>query len=256
MMAEAETKYKMDQNQEELWKRYREGNRAAYEQLVESYLPIVKVTVGRMAMTVPSYVSREELYSAGCVGLVSAIERYDPDREAKFTTYAITRIRGAILDELRHHDVLGRVTRERVTRIQRAEAELHQRGEELYDEAVAREAGLSMDEYYDAERGLMTARQVSLSEVMDDGEHTLADLLSSQQERHPGHEIEMEEIVDVVYDMLTEKEQLMVVLYYREELTLKEIGEIMQVSESRVCQIHSEMVSRVRKKLKKIGVLL
>ena len=100
---------------EDLWRRYRSGDQTAYDELVEAYLPLVKVTVGRMALTIPSFISREELCSAGAMGLLSAVRRYDPSREAKFTTYAITRIRGAILDELRQRDVLGRVTRERVT---------------------------------------------------------------------------------------------------------------------------------------------
>ncbi len=104
--------------------KYRTGNRDAYEALVDSYLPLVKVTVSRMSITLPSFISREELYSAGCVGLVSAVERYDPGRDARFTTYAITRIRGAVLDELRSHDILGRVVRDRVNRIEKIEAEL------------------------------------------------------------------------------------------------------------------------------------
>ncbi len=239
----------------ELWSRYLEGDRQAYEELVDAYLPLVKVTVGRMAVRIPTYISREDLLSAGSMGLLSAIERYDPEREAKFTSYAITRIRGAILDELRHHDVLGRVTRERVTRIQQAEAELQSSDEEATPEKIAETAGMTEDEYWDAVLGLQASRRISLSEVAEDGEHTLADLIASRFSDKPGEKMELEEVIELVNTWLTEKEKFLVVLYYKEELTLKEIGIIMDVSESRVCQMHTAMTTRIRKKLEKIGIL-
>ncbi len=245
----------MEENQE-LWEKYRTGDRQAFEDLVVSYLPLVKVTVGRLATTIPAFVSREDLYSAGTVGLLAAIERYDPSREAKFTTYAITRIRGAIIDELRSHDLLGRVTRERVTRIQQAETELHNRGEELDPETIAREAGLSLEEYWDAEIGMLATHQVSLSELTNDGEHDLESLLASRSSDQPGRQIELDEIISVISELLTDKEKELVVLYYHEELTLKEIGELLKVSESRVCQMHAAMAKRIRKKLEKMGILL
>lgn len=241
---------------DDLWTQYRAGDREAYEALVEAYLPLVKTTVGRMALTIPSFINKEELYSAGCVGLLSAVERYDPSREAKFTTYAITRIRGSILDELRQHDVLGRVTRDRVTRIHSAESELQNRGEELTPEAVAGEAGLSLDEYWDAEMGEMASRRVSLSEVTEDGQHTLEDLIAARRNQEPGQRLELEEIIEYVEDALTDKEKLLVVLYYSEGLTLKEIGVLMDVSESRICQLHTAMTKRLRAKLEKIGIYL
>ncbi len=240
---------------EDLWRRYRAGDQAAYEALVEAYLPLVKVTVGRMALTIPSYISREELFSAGSMGLLSAIQRYDPRREAKFTTYAITRIRGSILDELRQRDVLGRVTRERVTRIHHAENELQNRGDDVSAEDIAKEAGLTIDEYWDAEMGELASRQISLSELAEDGEHSLEDLLQGRQDPSMGTRVEVNEVIDVVQNLLTDKEKMLVVLYYSEGLTLKEIGEIMQVSESRVCQMHTAMAQRVRKRLEKSGIL-
>ncbi len=239
----------------QLWQQYRKGDRSAYERLVDLHLPLVKITVGRMMMTIPSFITHDELYSAGCMGLLSAIKRYDPKSGAKFTTYAITRIRGAILDELRQRDVLGRVTRERVTRIHNAERELRNKGKELTAENIAGEAGLSLDEYWDAERGSMASHQISLSELADDGEHTLEDLLQTTKIQELGHKMEVEEVITVVQDLLSEKEKMLVVLYYNEGLTLKEIGEIMQVSESRICQMHTAMAKRVRKKLEKMGIL-
>jgi RNA polymerase sigma factor for flagellar operon FliA len=242
---------------ESLWARYRTGDRDAYEELVEAYLPLVKITIGRMAMNLPAFIDYEELYSTGCVGLLNAIERYDPTREAKFTTYAITRIRGAVLDDLRSHDLLGRITRDRVTRIRQAEEALRAAGKELFSENIAEEAGLTLEEYYDAIRGDRASRTVSLSETIADAEdsQTLADILEGRGLLgKDGLGMEDEEILHLVEDMLTEREELLVVLYYHDELTLKEIGSIMGVSESRVSQLHTEMVERVRRNLKTFGV--
>lgn len=239
----------------ELWAKFHNGERDAYEKLVEAYLPMVKVTVGRMSVNVPMFVDRDDLYSAGCMGLLTAIERYDPSREAKFTTYALTRIRGSIIDELRAHDNLGRVTRDRVTRIHNAEKELRNTNQEITDEAVAQRAGLSMQEYWDAEIGEQATRMIRISETTEDENHSFADILANKkQTNQPGYEMEMSEIIDVIYDMLDEKEQLLVVLYYREELTLKEIGTVMKVSESRVCQLHTSMANKIRKRLQKKGI--
>lgn len=240
----------------ELWIKTRAGDRNAYEMLVDSYLPLVKVTVSRMAINLPSFISREELYSAGCVGLVSAVDRYDPSRDARFTTYAITRIRGAVLDELRSHDILGRVVRDRVNRIERVEAELLSRNSVASPEDVAAAAGLSMDEYWDAEMGAQAAKRVSLSESSNSsgGRRSLEDVILSTRDDNPGARIEAEEILEIVMGTLTEKEKQLVVMYYEEELTLKEIGDIMKVTESRVCQIHGAMIQKIRKRLEKMGI--
>ena len=241
----------------ELWAKYRSGSRDAYEALVDSYLPLVKVTVSRMSINLPSFISREELYSAGCVGLVSAVDRYDAGRDAQFTTYAITRIRGAVLDELRSHDILGRVVRDRVNRIEKAEAELLSSGSTASPEDVASVAGLTMDEYWDAEMGAQAAKRVSLSDSAgsDGGRRSLEDVLLSGIDDSPGARLEAEEILGLVTEMLTDKEKQLVVMYYEEELTLKEIGDILKVTESRVCQIHGAMIQKIRKKLEKMGVL-
>ncbi len=240
----------------ELWTKMRAGDRKAYEDLVDSYLPLVKVTVSRMAINLPSFISREELFSAGCVGLVSAVERYDPRRDARFTTYAITRIRGSVLDELRSHDVLGRVVRDRVSRIERVEAELLSRNSSVSPEEIAEAAGLTMDEYWDAEMGAQAAKRISLSESSNSNgsRRSLEELLLPARDDHPGARMEAEEILEIVMGMLTEKEKQLVVMYYEEELTLKEIGELLNVTESRVCQIHGAMIQKIRKRLEKMGI--
>ena len=249
-----------EQDYIELWKKYRAGDRSAYEQLVEAYLPMVKITVGRIAVTIPTYIDREELYSAGCMGLLSALERYDQEREAKFTTYAMTRIRGAIIDELRSHDMLGRITRDRVNRISAAEQELANSGKDATDEEIAEAAGLTMEEYWDAESGKQATKMVSLNSTpgrSDDEDTAFAELLAvKRRDSSPGHAMETAEIIDLIYSMLDEKEQLLVVLYYNEGLTLKEIGAVMKVSESRVCQLHSAMVAKIKRNMLKKGIYM
>lgn len=246
-----------DTGREELWTKTRAGDRDAYEALVDSYLPLVKITVSRMAINLPSFISREDLYSAGYLGLVSAVDRYDSSRDAKFSTYAITRIRGAVLDELRSHDVLGRVVRDRVSRIERAESELLSRNAFASPEEIAEGAGLSMDEYWDAEMGAQAARRISLSDTGAGGSRrSLEDILLSNRDDSPGARLEAEEILEKVMGMLTDKEKQLVVMYYEEELTLKEIGELLNVTESRVCQIHGAMIQKIRKRLAAMGVPL
>ena len=246
-----------DDDNADLWEEYRNGDRNAYEKLVEAYLPMVKVTVGRMSVNVPGYVDREDLYSAGCMGLLSAIKRYDSTREAKFTTYALTRVRGAIIDELRNHDTLGRVTRDRVTRINNAEQELRSIGTEVTSEKVAKKAGLTMNEFWDAAIGEQASRMIRINDTSENDNHSFADVLANKKKTNePGYNIETEEVVNLIYELLDEKEQLLVVLYYQEELTLKEIGQVMNVSESRVCQIHTAMTNKIRKKMEKKGIYL
>lgn len=241
----------------QLWAKTRAGDRQAYEALVDSYLPLVKITVSRLAINLPSFISRDELYSAGCLGLVSAIDRYDPGRDAKFSTYAITRIRGAVLDELRSHDILGRVVRDRVNRIEKVEMELLSRSAPAGPDEIAAAAGLSMDEYWDAEMGAQAARRISLSEPADDREgrsRGLENVILAARDDAPGARMEAEEILEIVMDMLTDKERQLVVMYYEEGLTLKEIGDILKVTESRVCQIHGAMLQKIRKRLEKMGI--
>ncbi|MDR1613278.1 MAG: FliA/WhiG family RNA polymerase sigma factor [Planctomycetota bacterium] len=244
-----------DARVDELWAKYRAGDRKAYENLVDNYLPLVKVTASRMSINLPSFISREDLCSAGYVGLISAIDRYDSSRDAKFTTYAITRIRGAVLDELRSHDILGRVVRDRVNRIERTESELLSKNSHASPEEIAAGAGLSMEEYWDAEMGAQAARRISLSDTGTGGaRRSLEDVLLISKDDDPGARLEMEEILERIMEMLTEKEKRLVVMYYEEGLTLKEIGELLHVTESRVCQIHGAMIHKIRKRLAAIGV--
>lgn len=230
-----------------LWKRYRDKRtRADYDRLVEHYLPLVKVAAGRLAMHLPSFVSEEDLYSAGCTGLLSAVDNFDPGRDVRFETYATGRVRGAMLDELRGMDVLTRGVRDRAGRIRDAERELRDEGGELRPDVVAERAGMSVDELCETERALAAAAMSSLDDETDEDGHSAASLVVDQGAPEPLANLERDELLALVKEEMTEKDRLLVVLYYHEELTLKEIGAILGVSESRVSQMHTEMVKRLQ----------
>lgn len=240
--------------EEQVWGRYRRNRgRADFDRLVEHYLPLVKVVAGRLALHLPSFIREEDLYSAGCVGILSAVENFDPGRDVRFETYALARVRGAMLDELRSMDMLTRGVRERASRIRAAEQALRDEGEVLSPEAVAGRAGLSVEELCDTERALAVARLASLDDESDEEGHTAASLIVDRDAADPLESMEREELLELVAGEMTDKDRLLVVLYYYEELTLKEIGAILGVSESRVSQIHTEMVRRLHYRVETVA---
>jgi RNA polymerase sigma factor for flagellar operon FliA len=241
-------------DENELWSRYLRGReRAAYDRLVEHYLPLVKVVAGRLALHLPGSVREEDLYSAGCVGLLSAVENFDPARDVRFETYALSRIRGAMLDELRATDVLTRAVRERAGKIRQAERRLRQEDRELSPETVADAAGLTLDEMCETERALSMASWASLDDEADDEGHSAASLVVDESAERPPETIERQELLGLLRGALSDKDRLLIVLYYHEELTLREIGDILGVSESRVSQMHTEMIKRLHYKLEVAG---
>jgi len=242
----------VDEN--ELWLGYHAGrSREAYDRLVEHYLPLVKVVAGRLALHLPSSVREEDLYSAGCVGLLAAVENFDPERDVRFETYAISRIRGAMLDELRSTDVLTRAVRERAARLRKAEREMREGGRALNPDSVAHAAGMSLDEMCDTERALAMAALASLDDEADDQGHSAASLVVDEAAANPLETLEREELLDLLRESVDEKDRLLIVLYYHEELTLREIGQILGVSESRVSQMHTEMVKRLHYRIEAAG---
>jgi len=241
-------------DENELWSRYLRGReRAAYDRLVEHYLPLVKVVAGRLALHLPGSVREEDLYSAGCVGLLSAVENFDPARDVRFETYALSRIRGAMLDELRATDVLTRAVRERAGKIRQAERRLRQENRDLSPETVADAAGMSLDEMCETERALNMASWASLDDPADDEGHSAASLVVDETAASPPETLERQELLGLLREAMGEKDRLLIVLYYHEELTLREIGEILGVSESRVSQMHTEMIKRLHYKLEAAG---
>lgn len=243
----------------DLWERLgAKCDQEARHALVEFYARVVKYVAGRMAIGLPHYVDQKDLVSAGLLGLIQAVDNYDFRRGNKFETYAIPRIRGAILDELRSQDWFPRSLRRKARQL---EAALHGLESRLNrtptDEELARELGVSRDELQTMMDEVAVATIVSLdadSSEDDDQSNCLGDYIADT--RSPDIETvvseeEMRGLIAGSLEELTEKEQLVLVLYYYEELTLKEIGEILDVTESRVCQIHTKAILRLRGKIQR-----
>jgi RNA polymerase sigma factor FliA len=243
----------------DLWERLEAGeDQEARQELVEHYARVVKYVAGRMSIGLPHYVDHKDLVSAGLLGLIQAIDNYDYKRGNKFETYAIPRIRGAILDELRSQDWFPRSLRRKARQIEVAYTSLETRlGRTATDEEVARELGVSRKDLTQMMDEVAVATIISLDADNSDDEQnssSLGDYLPDT--RTPDAETcvseeEMRGLIAGSLSELSEKEQLVLVLYYYEELTLKEIGEILNVTESRVCQIHTKAILRLRGKIQR-----
>ena len=220
------------------------------DEIIKRYLPLVKYVVGRMAVTPPQGLDYEDILSFGVFGLIDAVDRFDPNKGFVFQTFAIPRIRGAILDELRKCDWYSRTGREKVQKLNRAMEKVFQDKGGLRDEWVMQEMGVNEDEYFELQELASRSFMTSLDEVtpLDDGdvsiEATLADDTENAEERLV-NESEKEILIDALKE-LPERERQMLSLYYYEGLTLKEIGEVLGVSESRVSQIHGKGLSMLR----------
>lgn len=241
----------------DLWERYVEGgDQGARQSLVEQYLRVVRYVAGRMAIGLPHYVEYNDLVSAGLLGLIQAVDNFDHRRGIKFETYAIPRIRGAILDELRSQDWFPRSLRRKAKQLEATYAGLEARlGRAATDEEVARALGIDVGELDSLLSEVALATIMSLDADPageDEGQGGLGDYLpdprSDEIERSLAEE-EMRVLISQRLAELPEKEQLVLVLYYYEELTLKEIGEILDVTESRVCQIHTKAILRLKGKI-------
>ncbi len=244
--------------QQDLWRRLIEQNdQQARQELVTRYARLVKYVAGRLAIGLPHYVDHSDLVSAGLLGLIQAIDNYEPERGNKFETYAIPRIRGAILDELRTQDWFPRSLRRKARQLEEAITSLEIRlGRAATDEELADELGVSRDELATMIDEVSVATIVSLDADTsgDDDErgNSLGDFLADPKADGFEEEIAKDQLRRLIADCLEEmpeKEQLVLVLYYYEELTLKEIGEILDVTESRVCQIHTKAIMRLRGKI-------
>ena len=243
----------------DLWRRYKtSGDERARERLVVAYSPLVKYVAGRMSSGLPAHVEEADLISYGLTGLIAAIERFDLSREIKFETYAITRIRGAIIDELRTLDWVPRSVRARAREIERANMKLEARFQRApTDEEMAAELGVTVEEFHDALLQISNSTIVALDELWNVSESTgdsvsLLDTLPDHGAPDPQALVDQSELRDRIADAiaaLPEREKLVVALYYYENLTLREIGEVLGVTESRVSQLHTKAVLRLRSKL-------
>lgn len=240
----------------DLWRRYkRDGDERARERLVVAYSPLVKYVSGRMASGLPAHVEEADLISYGLGGLISAIERFDLEREIKFETYAITRIKGAIIDELRSLDWVPRSVRARARAIERANTKLeHKLQRAPTDDEMARELEMTVDDFQSALLQISNSTVAALDELwtVSDASGDQVSLLDTLQDPHapdPAAVVDATDLKDRIADAiarLPEREKLVVALYYYENLTLREIGEVLGVTESRVSQLHTKAVLRLR----------
>lgn len=255
----------MNEEELKLWKKYkRTKNRALKEEIVKRYLYLVKYVAGRVAIGLPPNVEFNDLVSYGILGLFDAINKYDVSQGNKFETYAVSRIRGSIMDELRKLDWAPRLLRKKAREVEKKSRELEEKmGRVPVEEDLAKELKISVGELNNIYSELSSTTFLSLDEVWQNDEgnkpisrlQTIEDSILTNQ-FHFVHQNEVKELLAHAIDELPEREKLVVVLYYYENLTLREIGEILSVSESRVCQIHTKVVLRLRAHLmKKTGEL-
>lgn len=237
-----------------IWVRLRQGDRGARDELVVRYAPLVKYVIGRMAISLPAAMDSDDVLSAGTVGLLHAIDRFDPDQGVRFETYALQRIRGAIIDTIRSLSPLSRGAGRRARMLDETTAMLAQRfGRAPTQEELARELGVDQTELG---RMLLESAHVIVSldgangGGEDDGEvQSLRELLHDPDEAATDEVVEENELVERLssaIDSLPPRDRLVLNLYYHEELTLKEISRVIEVSESRVSQIHTAAVMKLR----------
>jgi RNA polymerase sigma factor FliA len=242
-----------------LWREYRRsGDKGIRDRLILTYAPLVKYVAGRLGSGLPAHVDDGDLVSYGLLGLMSAIERYDPERDIKFETYAIARIRGSILDELRSMDWVPRSVRARARAIERAMTELEAKlGRAPTDDEIAAKVGISQEELEDSLTDISRSSIAALDELWtasgSGGDQiALIDTIEDESVPDPQSAISATETAQTMADAvarLPERERLVVTLYYYEDLTLREIGEVLGVTESRVSQLHTKAILRLKARL-------
>ncbi|MBA2474394.1 MAG: RNA polymerase sigma factor WhiG [Actinobacteria bacterium] len=243
---------------QDLWLEYRRtSDPGLRDRLILTYAPLVKYVAGRLASGLPAHVDDDDLVSYGLLGLIGAIERYDPERDVKFETYAITRIKGSIIDELRALDWVPRSVRSRARDIERTIGELESRlGRAPSDEELAGKLGLSQDELNESLSDISRTSIAALDELwtVSAGGDQVA-LIDTIEDSHGPDPLsflaqsEQREAIGEAIAGLPEREKLVITLYYYEELTLREIGEVLGVTESRVSQLHTKAVLRLKARL-------
>ena len=257
-MLNIETKDLDVREEGDLWKEYRNNKYPKIrEYFIQKYAPLVKYVAGKIAVGMPHNVEFDDLVSYGTFGLLDAIEKFDPSKEVKFKTYAMTRVRGAIFDELRNIDWIPRSIRQKAKQIEKIIIELENKmGRTVEDQEIADELELSLEDFHQLVSKISGTSLISLNDVWygkDDFEElSVLETIESPINTNPDTIIEREEIKDIIVEAikkLPEKEKKVVVLYYYEDLTLKEIGEVLEVTESRVSQLHTKAIMRLRGRL-------
>jgi RNA polymerase sigma factor for flagellar operon FliA len=243
----------------DLWARYKKsGDEKAREQLVLAYSPLVQFVAGRMSSGLPAHIEEADLISYGLLGLIGAIERFEPEREIKFETFAVARIKGSIIDELRSLDWVPRSVRAKAREIEATQSRLeHELGRAPTDEEVAGKLDISVEDFQESLMQISNSTVVALDELwtVSDSSGDQVSLLDTMKDPNavdPAKELGVSELKDRLahaISRLPEREKLVVALYYYENLTLREIGEVLGVTESRVSQLHTKAVLRLKARL-------
>ncbi|MCL4533663.1 MAG: FliA/WhiG family RNA polymerase sigma factor [Bacteroidetes bacterium] len=249
-------------NVNDIWVQYKATNDTHLrQQLILQYAPLVKYVVGRMAIGLPSILDSDDIVSHATIGLIDAIERFDPGRGLKFESYAVARIRGSVIDVVRRLGTYPRGARRKMKEIEAAVAALEEQyGRTPSDEEVAKHLGISVEDY--ARELLESSFAIipldgALRTSDDEGMLSLSDVVEDTKSPNPTHEAERSETRAALLDALRrlpERDQQLIALYYHEELTLKEIGRVLDISESRVCQLHARAIMKLRRALARAGV--
>lgn len=247
-----------EEDLEAIWRTYkRTRDENLRNILIEHHMPLVRMIAERLLQTLPKSIELDDLSSAGTFGLMDAINGYDLTRGIKFKTYCTTRIRGSILDELRSQDWVPRLVRLKAHRLEKALRRLEGdlgRNPNSYELADALQ--ISVSELHSTETEAQAKTIFSLSEKWDDGDDDKdmekVEILADKKSTDPLDTIQQRDALDTITRNLTKKERLIIIMYYYEGLTMREIGEIMELTESRVCQIHSNVMSRLKAQLDRV----
>jgi RNA polymerase sigma factor for flagellar operon FliA len=228
--------------------------------IINEFAPLIKYIASRIAIRLPPHIDLNDLINAGVIGLIDAIDKFDASKQIKFKTYAEFRIRGAILDELRSMDWVPRSVRQKARKVEEAYSKLeYNLGRPASDEEVARELNLDIDTFYHLLSETASVSLLSLDDLGEDdadlSKRNLIEYIIQDEKDWPSHKIRYAEVRDMVSKAilsLPEKERMVISLYYYDELTMKEIGHVLKFTESRVSQIHTKAVLRLRSKMQKI----
>jgi RNA polymerase sigma factor for flagellar operon FliA len=257
---ERETKGNVPEGPEtdELWRTYKDTNDPNLRNLlIERYLPLVRYISERLLVSLPKSIDVEDLQSAGVFGLMDAIDGFDLERGIKFKTYCTTRIRGSILDELRSQDWVPRLVRLKAHQLGKAFKSLEiELGREPTDFEMAEKMGVSIDELSGMVEEAAVCNIFSLSEKWDENEDDDSlekiEMLEDKQSLDPIETLNQKDVLRAITRSLTKKEKLIIIMYYYEGLTMREIGDILNLTESRVCQIRSNVMAKLKVQLEKM----
>lgn len=241
-----------DNGKAKLWEQYAKTKTAELrEKIIIEYAPLVKLVAGRLSMYLGYNVEYEDLVSYGIFGLIDAIDKFDYNKNVKFETYASLRIRGAILDQIRKMDWIPRSVRQKQRKIDAAITKIEaQKGRSATDEEIAEELEITVDELENWNGQTKITNVVSLEDFVEQGSEIKMDATHNNHFEQPENVVEKQELVKVIEKALgelTEKEKSVVLFYYYEDLSLKEISRVLEVSESRVSQLHTKAIQKMKK---------